>query len=126
MWDPTLTPPLPSCATSDTALAFPGSQPLCLRIGVNHAFPVSLPGLLQRTNMTENLKWALRTEICNCKRLIIIRPQPLIWGGSPGVPDRSWLPRATGLLARQGGGGGEIAFIDLLLRGWVLYIHYRT
>lgn len=58
------------------------------KCGVNHACPVSLPGLFERTKTMKNSQWAWRTVIYNCKKLIIIPPQSFIWSRLVKVQDR--------------------------------------
>ena len=53
--------------------------------------------------MLTNLQWPLRTVIYNCKRLIIIPPQPFIWSRLVEVQDGVWYCR-QGL--RGGAPGG--------------------
>lgn len=95
-----LTSPLAGCVILDKALLSSGAQHLYLENGVNHASPVSLPGLYKRTNMMTNLQWPLRTVIYNRKRLIIIPPQPFIWSRLVEVQDGVWY-------CRQGLWGGS-------------------
>ena len=81
--------------------------------GVNHACPVSLPGLFERTKTMKNLQWAWRTVIYNRRKLIVIPPQPFIWSRLVKVQTVSGVTQASdavgtaGGLSRRGEEGGS-------------------
>lgn len=76
----------------------------------------------------KNLQWAWRTVIYNCRKLIVIPPQPFIWSRLVKVQTVAGVTRHRMLWASQAASviverRRETALADLL-QGWMLHMYF--